>query len=549
MSRINRDPSRIPEEVWATAHAKARILLPLLRSGSQLTSAAIADVARQLGVSPQWTRTLLRRLREDPRASSLVPHTRGRPPGTTFLPEPVENAISHAISHHYLNRQRISLNAFVGLVQNACEAAGLPRPASSTIKRRVNALDPMRVLAAREGRRAAREAFGPSKHHFHASRPLECVQIDHTLVDAIVVDEMYREPIGRPWITLAIDVYTRIVLGYFLTLEAPSSLSVAMCVSHMVSDKRKWLLRHGIAAEWPSGIPNLLHMDNGPEFHSAALKRGCEENLIEIKHRPVRQPENGGHIERLIGTMMGKARLLPGATFSNPIDRGVYDSERQAVMTLSELDVWLAREIAEVYHRDIHSGISRAPLSFWQEAIAAGSPMRPLPDSERIRVTFLPAEYRTPRRDGIELFTLGYWNDAIPRLVANGVKRVLIHYDPRALSGVWLRVPGSDEFLELRYKDLRRPCVTLWEWRAARKGLLAQGRRDLDPAARFRAVEAQRRLLASAAEKTKAARRLVQRRAYAQRDQIQNLETGNDADLVALLDAGPPTLLDVEDWS
>jgi hypothetical protein len=44
-----------------------------------------------------------------------------------------------------------------------------------------------------------------------AQRPLDLVQIDHTKLDIIVVDDEQRLPIGRPWITLAIDVYSRMV--------------------------------------------------------------------------------------------------------------------------------------------------------------------------------------------------------------------------------------------------------------------------------------------------------------------------------------------------
>jgi hypothetical protein len=36
------------------------------------------------------------------------------------------------------------------------------------------------------------------------------VQIDHTLLDIILVDDLHRLSIGRPWITLAIDVFSRI---------------------------------------------------------------------------------------------------------------------------------------------------------------------------------------------------------------------------------------------------------------------------------------------------------------------------------------------------
>ena len=46
--------------------------------------------------------------------------------------------------------------------------------------------------------------------------PLQLMQMDHTLVDVVVVDEVDREPIGRPWLTLAIDVATRAVPGFYL---------------------------------------------------------------------------------------------------------------------------------------------------------------------------------------------------------------------------------------------------------------------------------------------------------------------------------------------
>ena len=59
--------------------------------------------------------------------------------------------------------------------------------------------------------------------------PLEVMQIDHTPVDVVIVDERQRLPIGRPWLTLAIDVASRVVLGLSVSLEAPSSCPWRSC--------------------------------------------------------------------------------------------------------------------------------------------------------------------------------------------------------------------------------------------------------------------------------------------------------------------------------
>jgi len=69
--------------------------------------------------------------------------------------------------------------------------------------------------------------------------PLVIVQIDHTPADIILVDSFERKPIGRPWVTLAIDIATRMVTGYYVSFEAPSRLSIALCRSQIVSHRPK----------------------------------------------------------------------------------------------------------------------------------------------------------------------------------------------------------------------------------------------------------------------------------------------------------------------
>ncbi|GHL28793.1 hypothetical protein ECZU25_56060 [Escherichia coli] len=104
--------------------------------------------------------------------------------------------------------------------------------------------------------------------------PLEQVQIDHTVIDLIVVDDRDRQPIGRPYLTLAIDVFTRCVLGMVVTLEAPSAVSVGLCLVHVACDKRPWLEGLNVEMDWQmSGKPLLLYPDNAAEFKSEALRR------------------------------------------------------------------------------------------------------------------------------------------------------------------------------------------------------------------------------------------------------------------------------------
>jgi putative transposase len=189
------------------------------------------------------------------------------------------------------------------------------------------------------------------------------VQIDHTRVDAIVVDETHRLPIGRPWLTLAVDVATRVVVGLYVSLEAPSSTSVALCLSQAVLPKESWLRSRALTCAWPAwGVPRAVHADNGADFTSSALRRGCDEHGIALILRPIATPHYGGHIERLIGTIMGRVHLLPGTTGSNSMDKGAYPAEGESALTMAELEVWLAIEICEHYHQRVHRSLRRSPL-------------------------------------------------------------------------------------------------------------------------------------------------------------------------------------------
>ncbi|WP_280489659.1 transposase family protein [Nocardia carnea] len=197
------------------------------------------------------------------------------------------------------------------------------------------------------------------------------MQIDHTPADVIVVDERHRLPIGRPYVTAAIDEATKCVPGFVVTLEAPSAASVGLCLAHMAIDKRAWLERIGVEAVWPmSGKPHQLYVDNAAEFKSEALRRGCEQHGIGVCYRPPGAPHYGGIVERLVGTMMRIVHDLPGTTFSNTRERGEYDSDAAAVLTLAELQRWMALAVA-CYHGEPHAGLG-ASLGHRRPACTGG---------------------------------------------------------------------------------------------------------------------------------------------------------------------------------
>jgi transposase InsO family protein len=204
--------------------------------------------------------------------------------------------------------------------------------------------------------------------------------------------------------------------AFQVSLWAPSTLSVSLALSHAVLPKTAWLADRELHnLDWPSaGLPRVVHVDNAKEFHSDALVRGCQEYGVQLDHRPPGQPHFGGHIERLIGTMMGAVHLLPGTTFSDVNEKGSYAAEGRALLTVAELERWLTLQIAGVYHLSVHSALGMTPLAAWQSGITKRKlPIRHPPDQNEFFLDFLPAVSRRIQRDGIHFHSIRYWDSVL----------------------------------------------------------------------------------------------------------------------------------------
>jgi putative transposase len=496
---------------WLEACRREEAIRKLLgrSEGRRLKMGDVEDVALELGVSRATLYRFITAYRQTPTVEALEPRQRGRRKGALVLDKPRHDLIHKTIREVYLKPQRATLAYLVEQIHLRFKEKGWPLPDRRTVKARVDEIE--RRLTARKRRDApALKATTPVPGQYRASRPLEIVQIDHTLVDLIVVDEETRAPLKRPWLTLAIDVFTRMVAGFYLSMDPPSRLSVSLCLLHAVYDKTAWLKEREIDASWPiAGLPESIHVDNGADFRSTAFIRGCRNEGVDIIWRPVGQPHFGGHIERLIGTMMGEVHLLPGTSFANPVDRGSYDSKKNSAMSLRQLESYLGWEIAGGYHERIHSRLMRSPLSAWREHEAQVK-LRMPHDRMAFWVSFLPEERRKLRPDGLWLHGLSYWSNVLSADLGGPKRELLVKYDPRDISRVFVQRP-TGRFIEARTRDLTFPSISLREWNRQRAQVRATARAEHNPNQWLATAQAKRRIVEEAIQKTAQVRRSFRR--------------------------------------
>lgn len=405
----------------------------------------------------QWWR----RYRTTKDIIQLIPHHRpqvGPRSGDRYA------LFEEAIATVFLRNQQLPKSAVVEEIQRRAEAINKGRseeeqfrpPTRSTVYRWLDELRQDIVDAARLGAEAARVKYRVAMGGLKVESILERIEIDHTPIDLIVVDRLTFLPLGRPWLTLAKDKASRMIVGFYISLNSPSGHSVLQCLRRSILPKDEWLARFpDIKGLWPAyGIPDLLAVDNGTDLHSDALKKSCQEMGIEILFCGARTPEHKGSVERFFRTLnTGLIHRLPGTVFSNVDQRGDYPSEELAVIDMETLVHLVTKWIVEIYNVTRHRGIGTTPLQKWTELAPQRSIDLPVYPQELEVIIGIPAR-RTLFHYGIELEGLHYNSQRLQdiRRRCGENKPVDLKFYEDTVANIHVFDPYAKEYIQV-------PCV------------------------------------------------------------------------------------------
>ncbi|MDP9105493.1 MAG: helix-turn-helix domain-containing protein, partial [Candidatus Eremiobacteraeota bacterium] len=213
LSPVREDQSRrdgqsivtISDADWAEARRRFAFVDVLMRRRTR--RADIAPLAEEAGVTSSTLYRWVRQYRKLPRLSSLLPYRPDGGRGKHRLSNALEDLVRNVISTFFLNDQQPTVESTVDEVVRRARFVELKPPARGTVRRRIRELRESEKLRKRAHAKQSRAKYDPHPGHYEeAVAPLAVVQIDHTKLDVIIVDEQHRLEIGRPQITLAIDV-------------------------------------------------------------------------------------------------------------------------------------------------------------------------------------------------------------------------------------------------------------------------------------------------------------------------------------------------------
>lgn len=471
------DFSMLPAHKKASARRRYAYLKGLESRGITSLSVpavttAVAEIAIEIGDErpPHWTSIWRWQNKTGDRVtlSKLSDNDRAKGNRESRLAPEVRAIVSQVIEIRYLTRECISLTSLHDFVVaeidlvNQERAEKLKAPSYQAVREAVRALNPRDVLEARKGKRIADLKFNPVRLQKDPEAPLDLVEIDHTKADMFVVDDDTLLPIGRPWITLAMDRCTRMPFGIYVGYEPPSVHSVMQCLRNGMLPKTyvRRLVAEGrwkIQNDWPVfGRPRELLVDLGLEFVGHDLEDFAGEVGINLRLSPRKSPWYKGAIERYLGTL--NRQLLHeqrGTTFSNVLARDDYNPAENAVVPFQMLLEIVHRWLLDIYAVRKHEGLGDVPSRAWAE-LTERFPVPPIADLAELDQLFGRIEDRKLQRTGIRFEDIHYVSDELVAWLADPdfLRRapqceVKFRYDPSNLGEIRVKDPRTGRYLSV----------------------------------------------------------------------------------------------------
>ena len=379
-----------------------------------------------------------------------------------------EEAFLAALIQSWLTPERLSREKFYRRVKAAYKEARLKiagatnwhEPSKSWLRGRLDKLDRREVVARRYGPKAASDMFEHGGVAPEASYPLQVVEIDHTRLDLNVVDPDRTVLLGRPWLTVAIDRFTRMIVGVYIGFEPPSIYSVSQCLKNVIKPKT-WMQKRWpeMSGRWEAyGVPILVLVDNGAEFKSGSFQETAANLDITIRLAPVKVPEYKGMVERFFRTIEEACLSgLPGRTFSNTKARGAYDAQKAATLTLEDFTKYFHFWMLAEYVWKTHSEIMAVPAIRWREAKRTWSPAVP-PSMQDLDVMLGRRDEATLTKTGVVFKKIRYSSielEALYRAYRKQNRKVILKVDDGDLGKIYVIHPASRRPVPAIAKNLK----------------------------------------------------------------------------------------------
>ena len=356
------------------------------------------------------------------------------------LPPEVIELMNEYIEEKYENPRSSNLNSIYKRFYQDCKDRNWIQPSFVTFWKE-SKKRPIHVQT--EKRKGPKAAYDTEKFYFeiqtttprHGDFPFQICHLDHTELDIELICSDTLENLGRPWLSLLIDAYSRRIIAFYLTFDPPSYRSCMMVLRECV--KRN------------SRLPKMLVVDGGKEFHSIYFETLLAKYNITKAQRPGAKPKFGSVCERIFGTTNTEFihNLLGNTQIMKKVREVTkkFNPKHNAIWTFKSLHEMMNEWCYEIYDKQIHSTLGTSPKDFYENRLYKTGKREHtfVKYDEMFKIMTMPS---TPKQtakvqpgQGVRINNIYYWGDILDHPEIEG-QSVYVRYDPFDMSTAYAYV-------------------------------------------------------------------------------------------------------------
>ncbi|CAH0443680.1 COG3415 family protein [Ralstonia pseudosolanacearum] len=342
----------------------------------------------------------------------------------------------------------------------------------STVRRIAGETSPFDRDRARLGVAEARAKWRFAKPGLYATRPVERVEMDHTILDLVVIDDRLGIPLGRPVITFLVCSFSGYILGFFISFEGETVGRVVQSIKVAVQPKDALITGQGLSNPWHAmGLWETLVLDNSLSFHSPHLRHVASDLCMDIEYCPVRMPWFKPVVERHLGELTrqlpAKGRPKKPGTGPDPVD-----PNKSACITFSDLCFGVLQWVVDVHPFEINDRKVARPIDLFREGLASCPAPTFMDETSSLDVLAGLSTTVTVDHGGCVNGWIQYANDdlAMMRREVGTKFKAAARYNPYNLGSVYVQHPHSGLWTVVGARDKEyAEGLTLTQHRLIRK--------------------------------------------------------------------------------
>lgn len=337
------------------------------------------------------------------------------------------------------------------------------------------------VIAARVGTKHHQpERTSASSFVLSIPYPAHLCQVDEHTMDLFVTTLDGTVITRRVHAAVLICVKTAAILGAVLALDALCEGDYMRLVKMAIEPKDRLTALYECQHPWLCyGKPSVIFHDRGKIFTSERATQVLVDRLgIVTEQAPPFAPSAKGTVESLFTWVTRKfTHRLPGTTKATPVDRGMYNSAREAEkagITLDVLEKLFIQAIVDGYMQEWDKLRRAKRSSLWEDAVQKTGIPRFMGSPDDLKLLLMKAVNRKNPATGHYAITQGRLSFLGRSYVSPGLldrlrgREIDIYFDQRDISVIYLFLEGElvgeaycTEFLHRR--------VSIWEATAERR--------------------------------------------------------------------------------